>query len=79
MASGSAEIISKLKKIKAEKGFTNESLAEKSGVALGTLNKLFSGSIGSIKLDTLFLLAVALGVDLGEIVSDAPAMAAKEQ
>ena len=72
MASGTAEIISKLKRIKAEKGFTNESLAEKSWVSLGTVNKLFSGGIGSIKLDTLFSLAVALGTDLGEVISDAP-------
>ena len=79
MASGTAEIISKLKRIKAEKGFTNESLAEKSGVSLGTVNKLFSGGIGSIKLDTLFSLAVALGTDLGEVISDAPKEVLREE
>lgn len=69
MASSSAEIIAKLKKSKVEKGFTNEALAEKSGVSLGTVNKLFSGSIGSIKLDTLLAFAEALGEDISAFLS----------
>jgi len=61
-------VIKKLKQLKMEKGFTNESLAEASGVSLGTVNKLFAGSIGSIKLGTLSSLASALGAPLSELL-----------
>ena len=57
-------VIKRLKDKKAEKGLTNEALSEKSGVPLGTVNKLFAGSIGSIKLGTLALLAEALEIPL---------------
>ncbi|MBQ7164421.1 MAG: helix-turn-helix domain-containing protein, partial [Clostridia bacterium] len=61
-------VIKKLKELKAEKGFTNEALAEKSGVPLGTVNKLFAGSIGSIKIGTLSLLADALDAPLAALL-----------
>lgn len=66
------EVISKLKEIKVKRGLTNEALAKSSGVSLGTVNKLFAGSIGSIKLDTLISLASALSVPLEEIILTSP-------
>lgn len=35
-------ILEKIKKIKQEKGYTNEVLAQKSGIPLSTLNKILS-------------------------------------
>ncbi|MBO7377698.1 MAG: helix-turn-helix domain-containing protein, partial [Clostridia bacterium] len=63
------EVIKKLKKLKAEKGITSEQLSKTSGVSLGTLNKLFAGSTGSIKLGTLSSLADALGVSLSDLTA----------
>ncbi|MBQ9710493.1 MAG: NAD(+) synthase [Clostridia bacterium] len=62
-------VIKKLKQLKTERGLTNEALAERSGVSLGTVNKLFAGSIGSIKLGTLASLAEALEAPLGSLLS----------
>ena len=62
-------VIKKLKQLKTERGLTNEALAERSGVSLGTVNKLFAGSIGSIKLGTLASLAEALEAPLGNLLS----------
>ncbi len=70
-------VLLRLKQIKAERGLTNEALAEKSGVSLGTVNKLFAGSIGSIKLGTLLSLAGALDVTLEEVVSGEPPCATR--
>lgn len=61
-------VIQKLKQLKTEKGLTNEALAEKSDVSLGTVNKLFAGSIGSIKLGTLVSLASALDAPLSDLL-----------
>lgn len=38
-------ILEKIKKIKQEKGYTNEVLAQKSGIPLSTLNKILSSVI----------------------------------
>ena len=71
------EVIKKLKELKAARGLTNEALAEKSGVPLGTVNKIFAGSIGSIKLGTLASLADALDISVTDVLkgeeSPAPA------
>ena len=53
-----------IKKLKKDKGFTNESLSKKSGISLGTLNKLLSGATSDPKLSTLFALAEALDCSL---------------
>lgn len=52
-----------VEKIKKEKKFlkmTNAELAEKSGVALGTLNKILSFKTSSIKMETLNKILIAL-------------------
>ena len=53
-----------LKEAKKQKGITLKELSEKSGVSLGTVNKLFSGGIASVKVSTARKLAAALGVTL---------------
>lgn len=57
-----------LKRIKNEKGIKNDELAERSGIPLGTLNKLLAGQTGSVKLSTIIALAEALQVSLSELI-----------
>lgn len=49
-----------LKKIKKLQKLTNEQLSQKSGVPVGTLNKIFSGATKSPKHDTMEAIAGAL-------------------
>ncbi|MBQ0124886.1 MAG: helix-turn-helix domain-containing protein [Clostridiales bacterium] len=57
-----------VKKIKKEKGYTNEALSELSGISLGTLNKLLSGASEDPKLSTLMTLSASLGVSLDDML-----------
>jgi transcriptional regulator with XRE-family HTH domain len=53
-----------LKNARKQKGITLKELSQKSGVSLGTVNKLFSGGIASVKVSTAQKLAAVLGVSL---------------
>ncbi len=57
-----------IKKRKKEQGLTNEALSERSGIAIGTLNKLLAGASSDPKLSTLRPLAAALGCSLDEML-----------
>ncbi len=57
-----------IKKIKNDRGITNEEIARLSSIPVGTLNKLLSGKTPSIKLDTLQALANALGVSINAVL-----------
>ncbi len=63
------EWLENIKKLKKEKGLTNESLSERSGISVGTLNKLLSGATTDPKLSTLRPLADALEVSLDELLA----------
>ena len=56
-----------IKKIKKEQNLTNDTLAEKSGISIGTLNKLLSGASADPKFSTLCALSDALGVSIDEM------------
>ncbi len=60
-----------IKRRKKEQGLTNEALAERSGISVGTLNKLLSGASADPKLSTLMPLAAALGCSLDEMLGTA--------
>ncbi|MBR1868409.1 MAG: NAD(+) synthase [Clostridia bacterium] len=60
-----------IKKIKNEKGMTAKELSEKSGIPLGTLNKILSASTKSVKAETLSKISDALGQAIN-ISSDNP-------
>ena len=45
--------IQEMKEKKKEKGYTNEQIAELSGVPLGTVQKIFGGATTSHRYDTL--------------------------
>lgn len=55
--------LDKMKKRKKELGMTNQELSERSGVPLGTVNKIFSGSTKSPQYDTILALETALGMN----------------
>ncbi len=57
-----------IKKRKKELGLTNDALASRSGISVGTLNKLLAGASADPKLSTLLPLAEALGVTLDELL-----------
>jgi phage repressor protein C with HTH and peptisase S24 domain len=57
-----------IKRLKKEKNLTNETLAERSGISLGTINKLFSGASADPKFSTLCALSDAFGVSIDEMM-----------
>ncbi|MBO5867027.1 MAG: NAD(+) synthase, partial [Clostridia bacterium] len=58
------QIVEKLNQLKKQKGWTLSQLAEISGLTLGTINKIMSGSLQKIKQDKLEKLANAFGVSV---------------
>lgn len=63
-----APILSRIKSAKADAGFTNEELSVKSGVAVGTINKILSGDTKEPKLPALMAIASALGVSVDFLI-----------
>ena len=61
----------KLKELKNRRALTTSELSERSGVPLGTLNKLLTGVIEEPKLSTARALAAALGTSLAVMMGEA--------
>ena len=59
--------IEKMKKRKKELGWTNQRLAEESGVPAGTLNKIFNGTTRYPRDETIDALIRAMGLNSYEI------------
>lgn len=55
--------IEKLKTAKKQKKLTLKQISETSGISLGTVNKIFSGGIKSVKTDTYQKLCASLGIN----------------
>ena len=70
------QIVEKLNQLKKQKGWTLAQLAEYSGLTLGTINKIMSGSLQKIKQDKLEKLADAFGVPV-ELFQDNMSKGAK--
>lgn len=64
--------IDRIKKLKSEKKMTNDSLAEKTGIPLGTLSKLLAGMNESPKLSNIVAICNALDCSVEYIVTGAP-------
>ncbi|MGK0468243.1 helix-turn-helix domain-containing protein [Clostridium sp.] len=58
--------LEKISELKKTKGLTSEQLSNKSGVPLGTLNKILNGTTKDPKLETLKALARVLGCKLDD-------------
>lgn len=56
-----------LKARKKSLGLTTEDVSIKSGIPMGTLNKIFAGQTLDPKYDTVKLICAALDVSLGEL------------
>ncbi len=61
----------KIKELKARRGMTTKELSEKSGIPLGTLNKLLTGIVEEPKVSVAKALANALGTTLGALSGEA--------
>lgn len=59
--------INYLKARKKSLGLTTDDVAERSGIPIGTLNKIFAGQTENPKLETVKLLCEALDVSLSEL------------
>ena len=64
--------LDRIKRLKSEQHLTNDLLAEKSGIPLGTLSKILAGMSDSPKLSTMISLCGALGCSVEYIVSGTP-------
>ncbi len=62
----------KIKALKQRRGMTTKELSDKSGIPLGTLNKLLAGIVEEPKLSVALALTSALGTTLGAFVGEAP-------
>lgn len=58
--------LEKIAELKKKLGITTEELSKRSGVPIGTLNKLLNGSTKDPKLETLKALARVLGCSLDD-------------
>lgn len=61
-------ILSRLKAVKKQSGMTNEELAAASGVPVGTLRKILSGSTTEPKLPAFIAIASALNTSVDYLV-----------
>lgn len=61
-------ILARLKQAKAASGFTNSELSARSGVSLGTLNKILSGDTLEPKLPAMMAVASALDISIDWLI-----------
>lgn len=64
--------LDRIKRLKAEQKLTNEQLAEKSGIPLGTLSKILAGMNDSPKLCNIMAICNALGCTVEYIADGTP-------
>jgi len=64
------DIVEKIKRIKHTKKITNEDLATRSGIPLGTVNKLLSGNVAEPKLSTILSICAVLECKLSELINE---------
>lgn len=62
--------LDKISEFKKKLNLTTEELSEKSGVPVGTLNKILSGATKDPKLETLKAIAKVLGLTLNDFDDD---------
>lgn len=62
----------RVKRIKKEKGITNDALSAASGIPLGTLGKMLAGSTEGVKLSSAIAIAEALGCSLEYLATGKP-------
>ncbi len=68
--------LEKIAEYKKKLGITTEVLSQKSGVPIGTLNKILSGATKDPKLETIKSIAHVLGLTLDDFDDERPTTAA---
>lgn len=71
--------LEKIALYKKKMNLTTEALSEKSGVPVGTLNKILSGATKDPKLETLKSIAKVLGLSLNDFDDDINTVAAHKE
>ncbi|ROR95909.1 XRE family transcriptional regulator [Salana multivorans] len=71
MGNGTAAVARNVQRLRADRGLTLAVLAERSGVAKGTISELERGR-GNPTVETLFALAYALDATLADLVEEEP-------
>lgn len=61
-------ILTRIKKAKTKAGFTNEELSARSGISIGTINKILSGDTKEPKLPALIAITAALNVSADYLI-----------
>lgn len=64
--------LDRIKKLKNERKMTNDQLAERSGIPLGTLSKILAGMSDSPKLSNMIAICSALDCSMEYVVSGTP-------
>ena len=64
----SRKYLKNLKKLRKQKGWSQEKLAREAGISYQTLIKIEQGRIKNPKLETLIKLSKALGVSLDKLI-----------
>lgn len=77
-AQKTTEFYTKIKQAKNAAGYTNQSLADASGLSLSTVAKILSGASGDLKLPDAVALALTLGLSLDELCGLIPPVPADE-
>ena len=64
--------IKRFRMMKKQSGMTTKELSARSGIPVGTLNKILASSTKSIKTETLTKLCEAMGMRLSDVVTEKP-------
>ena len=72
----SSMIAGKIKEMKLRSGMTNQQVADKSGVPIGTVNRVMADQVQNPNFETISAIVMALGGSIDEVVGHTPTVAA---
>lgn len=61
-------IAGKIKEMKIRSGMTNQQVADKSGVPIGTVNRVMADQVQNPNFETISAIVMALGGSIDEVV-----------
>lgn len=65
-------IAGKIKEMKIRSGMTNQQVADKSGVPIGTVNRVMADQVQNPNFETISAIVMALGGSIDEVVGHTP-------
>lgn len=69
-------IAGKIKEMKLRSGMTNQQVADKSGVPIGTVNRVMADQVQNPNFETISAIVMALGGSIDEVVGHTPTVTA---